>query len=69
MAARRRQFLNFFIINLLLIVNGATYTKDALDVMLTELEEQGYSFIQLSSLIYTSNYYLDHTGKQFLKNE
>ena len=55
--------------SIILLHNGATYTKDALDVMLTELEEQGYSFIQLSSLIYTSNYYLDHTGKQFLKNE
>ena len=32
--------------SIILLHNGATYTKDALDVMLTELEEQGYSFIR-----------------------
>ena len=53
--------------SIILLHNGSTYTKDALDVMLTNLEQQGYSFTPLSSLIYTSNYYLDHTGKQFLK--
>ena len=53
--------------SIILLHNGATYTKDALDVMLTKLEEQGYSFIKVSSLIYTKNYYLDHTGKQFSK--
>lgn len=51
--------------SIILLHNGATYTKDALDVMLTGLEEQGYSFVSVSSLIYTSDYYLDHTGKQF----
>ena len=55
--------------SIILLHNGATYTKDALDIMLTKLEEQGYSFITVSSLIYTSNYYLDHTGKQFLKQD
>ncbi len=52
--------------SIILLHNGATYTKDALDVMLTKLEEQGYSFVTISDLIYTSNYSLDHTGKQFL---
>lgn len=51
--------------SIILLHNGATYTKDALDAMLTGLEEQGYSFVSVSSLIYTSDYYLDHTGKQF----
>lgn len=55
--------------SIILLHNGATYTKDALDVMLTNLEEQGYSFVKVSSLIYTQNYYLDHTGKQFSKND
>lgn len=54
--------------SIILLHNGATYTKDALDVMLTKLEEQGYSFVKVSSLIYTQNYYLDHTGKQFSKD-
>ena len=51
--------------SIILLHNGSTYTKDALDIMLTNLEEQGYSFIKVSDLIYTSDYYFDHTGKQF----
>lgn len=51
--------------SILLLHNGSTYTKDALDIMLTKLEEQGYSFVKVSELIYTSDYYLDHTGKQY----
>ncbi len=51
--------------SIILLHNGATYTKDALDVMLTKLEEQGYSFVKVSELIYTSDYYFDHTGRQF----
>ena len=53
--------------SIILLHNGATYTKDALDLLLTNLEKEGYSFIKVSSLIYTSDYYLDHTGKQFKK--
>lgn len=53
--------------SIILLHNGAAYTKDALDVMLTKLEEQGYGFVKVSSLIYRDNYYLDHTGKQFQK--
>lgn len=53
--------------SIILLHNGATYTKDALDIMLTKLEEQGYSFVKVSELIYTTNYSLDHTGKQFSK--
>lgn len=53
--------------SIILLHNGATYTKDALDAMLTNLEAQGYHFVKVSSLIYTDHYYLDHTGKQFLK--
>lgn len=51
--------------SIILLHNGATYTKDALDIMLTNLEEQGYSFAKVSDIIYTSDYYFDHTGKQF----
>ncbi len=50
--------------SIILLHNGATYTKDALDVMLTRLEEQGFSFAKVSDIIYTSDYYFDHTGKQ-----
>lgn len=55
--------------SIILLHNGATYTKDALDIMLTKLEEQGYTFVKVSSLIYREHYYLDHTGKQFSKEE
>lgn len=51
--------------SIILLHNGATYTKDALDIMLTILEEDGYSFTKVADLIYTSDYYFDHTGKQF----
>lgn len=53
--------------SIILLHNGSTYTKDALDIMLTKLEEQGYSYVKVSELIYTSDYYFDHTGKQFSK--
>lgn len=55
--------------SIILLHNGATYTRDALDSVLTNLEQQGYQFIPLSSMIYLSDYYLDHTGKQFQKNQ
>lgn len=54
--------------SIILLHNGSKYTKDALDVMLTNLEQQGYTFVKVSSLIYKENYQLDHTGKQFKKN-
>lgn len=54
--------------SIILLHNGSKYTKDALDAVLTRLSEQGYHFVPLSNLIYTSDYYLDHTGKQFKKN-
>lgn len=50
--------------SIILLHNGATYTKDALDIMLTKLEEQGFSFAKVSDIIYTSDYHFDHTGKQ-----
>ena len=54
--------------SIILLHNGSTYTKDALDTLLTNLENQGYSFVKVSSLIYTTDYELDHTGKQIKKN-
>lgn len=53
--------------SIILLHNGSKYTKNALDVMLTNLEQQGYSFVKVSSLIYKENYQLDHAGKQFKK--
>ena len=55
--------------SIILLHNGSKYTRDALDTTLTNLEQAGYHFVPLSQLIYTSDYYIDHTGKQFLKNK
>lgn len=54
--------------SIILLHNGSKYTKDALDTMLSNLQEKGYSFVPVSKLIYTSDYYIDHTGKQFSNN-
>lgn len=50
---------------IILLHNGATYTSAALDELLTRLENEGYTFVPISELIYTDNYTLDHTGRQF----
>lgn len=50
---------------IILLHNGATYTKDALDQLLTQLENKGYTFEKISNLIYTDSYTIDHTGRQF----
>ncbi len=50
--------------SIILFHNGVDNTAEALDKILTELSEQGYSFVSVNDLIYKDNYYLDHTGKQ-----
>ena len=49
---------------IILMHNGSKYTADALDTLITNLKEQGYSFVTVSELIYKDNYSIDHTGKQ-----
>ena len=53
---------------IILMHNGADYTADALDTILTGLKEQGYSILPLSELIIRENYHMDHTGKQIPNN-
>lgn len=50
---------------IILLHNGATYTRDALDELLTQLENNGYYFETISDLVYTTDYTIDHTGRQF----
>ncbi len=50
---------------IILLHNGATYTRDALDELLTQLEQAGYQFETISNLVYTTDYTIDHTGRQF----
>lgn len=49
---------------IILCHNGAKYTAQALDTMLTKLEEQGYTIVPISQLILRENYHMDVTGKQ-----
>ena len=44
---------------------GAKFTKDALESIITGLQDRGYSIVPISELIYTENYYMDHEGRQF----
>ena len=50
--------------SIILCHNGAKYTADALDELLTNLEEQGYEFVKISDLIMKDHYHMDVTGKQ-----
>lgn len=54
--------------SILLFHNGVENTAPALDIILTELEKQGYSFVSVNDLIYKEDYYLDHTGRQHKNN-
>lgn len=50
--------------SIVLFHNNATYTKDALPIILEKLQAQGYTIVPISELIYKENYYIDHTGRQ-----
>lgn len=53
--------------SIILCHNGAKYTAQALDTLITTLKEKGYTFVPLSELIYKDNYHLNHEGRQ-IKN-
>lgn len=50
--------------SIILCHNGAKYTKDALEKVITTLQEKGYEFVPVSKLIYKENYHMDHEGRQ-----
>ena len=52
---------------IILMHNGAKYTKDALERVIIGLKEMGYEIVPVSQLIYTDNYEIDHTGMQHAK--
>ena len=52
---------------IILMHNGAKYTKDALEEVIVGLKEMGYEIVPISELIYTDNYKIDHTGMQIKK--
>ena len=53
--------------SIILMHNGAKYTKDALERVIVGLKEMGYEIVPVSELIYTGNYEIDHTGMQVKK--
>ncbi len=53
---------------IILCHNGAKYTAQALDQLLTNLETQGYEIVPISELIYQGNYHLDANGMQIPDN-
>ena len=52
--------------SIVLFHNNATYTAEALPIILKELKARGFEIVPVSELIYKENYYTDHTGKQKL---
>ncbi|MFQ9871865.1 MAG: hypothetical protein ACLRVT_02215 [Oscillospiraceae bacterium] len=47
---------------------GKQNSLDALDGILTQAQEQGYSFVPVSKLIYKENFHLNASGKQIPDN-
>lgn len=49
---------------IVLMHNGAKYTKDALETVITTLQSEGYELVPISELIYKDDYHMDPAGKQ-----
>ena len=49
---------------IILMHNGAKYTADALDTVISGLMEQGYTLIPISQLIIRDNFHMDANGMQ-----
>lgn len=50
--------------SIILMHNGAKYTAEALEAVITGLQAQGYLIIPISQLINTENFHMDGTGLQ-----
>lgn len=55
--------------SIILCHNGAKYTAEALDTLITTLKDVGYQFVPVSELIYRDQYYMDHEGRQIPNNK
>ena len=49
---------------IILCHNGAKYTAQALDTLITTLKGKGYTFVPVSELIYKEKYHMNHEGRQ-----
>lgn len=50
--------------SIILMHNGAKYTKDALPAIIEGLQKKGFEIVPISQLIYTGDYEMDHEGRQ-----
>ena len=50
--------------SIILCHNNGLHTAEALPVLFSTLQNRGFTFVPISELIYTENYYIDSTGKQ-----
>lgn len=50
--------------SIILCHNGAKYTAEALDELITGLEEKGFELVKISDLIYKEDYKMDVEGRQ-----
>lgn len=50
--------------SIILCHNGAKYTAEALETLITTLQGQGYEFVPISQLIYRDNYHMKADGTQ-----
>ncbi len=53
--------------SIILCHNGAEYTAQALETLITKLEEQGYEIVPISELIYREDFHMNYEGRQ-IKN-
>ena len=54
--------------SIILCHNGAKYTAQALEQLITGLKEKGFTLVTMSGLIYKDNYEMDVEGRQHLLN-
>lgn len=53
---------------IILCHNGAKYTAEALDELLTKLKDKGFAVVPISELIYREDYHMDVNGMQIKDN-
>ncbi len=55
--------------SIVLFHNDTKYTPLCLDSIIKGLKEKGYEIVPISELILRGDYYMDHEGRQFLKED
>ncbi len=53
--------------SIILMHSGGKYTTEALEAVITGLQDKGYELVPVSQLIFTGEYTVDQTGRQLAK--